>query len=182
MFEARIHEAMGNYQKAIDILSKGSVVVNRTAKNEILARLYTLQGDKDKAIFQWEELLQLNSSNVKYYYEILKLHGFDVSKTTTFTEEEQGKIEQIMSEYEKNLPKATAHQRILLKLLSGPRFKDRLWTYARPLIVKGAPALIIDLKADIYSSQEKSQILEEMLLSNLKSMETSMTLVGESEE
>jgi len=69
-----------------------------------------------------------------------------------------------------------------LKLLTGDRFKERLWAYSRSLIVKGAPALIIDLKADIYRDASKTQIMEEMLLTNLKSIETGMTLVGEEEE
>jgi hypothetical protein len=39
-----------------------------------------------------------------------------------------------------------AHQRILLNLLNGDRFKNKLWKYSRPLIVKGVPPLIVDLK------------------------------------
>jgi hypothetical protein len=39
----------------------------------MLARLYTAVGEKDKAVEHLEELLQLNSSNVKYYYDILKI-------------------------------------------------------------------------------------------------------------
>lgn len=179
MFEARIHEAMGNAAKALDIIKRDGLVVNRVAKHEIMARLFETLGEKDKAIDQLEELLQLNSSNLRYYYDILRLFGYSGS---TFTPEQQTKIEQIISVYEKNLPKSTAHQRILLKLLSGDRFKERLWAYARPYIIKGAPALIIDLKADVYGDAEKTQQLEELLLSNVKSMEDGMTLVGESEE
>ncbi len=100
-----------------------------------------------------------------------------------FTLEEQAKIEEILSTYEKGLPKATAHQRILLKLISGEKFKERLWKYARPLIVKGAPALIFDLKSDICRGDNgKAQIMENMLLANLESMEKQMTLVGEDQE
>lgn len=120
---------------------------------------------------------------MKYYYEILKIHGFDIAKNKgVFTAEEQARIEEIIATYEKNLPKASAHQRILLKLLTGDSFKQRLWTYSRPLIVKGAPALIMDLKTDIYRDASKTQILEDMLLTNLASMEANMTLLGESEE
>jgi hypothetical protein len=42
--------------------------------------------------------------------------------------------------------------------------------------------LIIDLKADVYGNEEKTRQLEELLLSNIKSMEEGMTLVGETEE
>ena len=81
MFEARIYEALGNNAKAIDILKK-DVVVNRVAKHETLARLFEKEGDKDKAIDQLEELLMLNSSNLRYYYEILRIRGFEGSHFT----------------------------------------------------------------------------------------------------
>jgi hypothetical protein len=41
-----------------------------------------------------------------------------------------------------------------MKLLSGERFKQKLWQYAKPLIIKGVPPMIIDLK-DLYSDQDK---------------------------
>ena len=87
-----------------------------------------------------------------------------------------------MGKYEENLPKATAHQRILIRLLSGEKFKTKLWQYIRPLVVKGAPAVIVDLKEDIYRDSSKVQILEELLLSNLASMEANMTIQGEEGE
>jgi hypothetical protein len=43
----------------------------------VLARLYNAVGNKDKAVDHLEELLQLNSSNNKYYYEILKIRGIE---------------------------------------------------------------------------------------------------------
>ena len=107
LFEAKIYEAMGQYQKAIDFLNKSKVVANLVAKNEMLARLNTLAGNKDKAVDHYEELLQLNSSNSRYYYEILKIRGID--KKASFTEDEEARIQEILGEYEKNLPKATAH-------------------------------------------------------------------------
>ncbi len=124
----------------------------------------------------------MNSSNQKYYYEILKLHGFDAKTNQKFSEAEEAKIEEILAEYEKNLPKSTTHLRLQLKLLSGERFERKLWSYAKPLIVKGALALLIDLKADIYKDTAKTQAVEKLILNNLASMEKSNTLVGEEEE
>ena len=124
----------------------------------------------------------MNSSNQKYYYEILKLYGFDAKTNQKFNEAEETKIEEILAEYEKNLPKSTTHLRLQLKLLSGERFERKLWSYAKPLIVKGAPALLIDLKADIYKDTAKTQAVEKLILNNLASMEKSNTLVGEEEE
>lgn len=86
-----------------------------------------------------------------------------------------------MESYEKNLPRATAHQRIQLKMLHGDRFKAKLWLYAKPLMVKGVPPMITDLK-EFYKDQDKVAIIEEMLLSNIASMENKNTLNNESEE
>ena len=80
------------------------------------------------------------------------------------------------------MPKATAASRILLKLLTGDRFKQRLWLHTKPLLIKGAPALLTDLKADVYSTTERTLAVEELLLSNIASMEASMTLQGDEEE
>jgi hypothetical protein len=67
-------------------------------------------------------------------------------------------------------------------VLSGDRFKQRMLAYSKPLIVKGAPALLTDLKADVYGSAEKTQGVEEILLKMLASMEASMTLTPKDEE
>jgi endoglucanase Acf2 len=97
--------------------------------------------------------MQINSSNSRYYYDILKVHGF--TKKSGYTAEEEAKIDEILTGYEKNLPKATAHQRIKIALLSGERFKNELIKYSKPLLSKGAPALITDIKADVYGQLNK---------------------------
>jgi hypothetical protein len=50
------------------------------------------------------------------------------------------------------------------------------------LLSKGAPAFLQDLKSDIYGNAEKTQIVEDFLLGNLKSLEKQMTFEGEDEE
>jgi len=54
LFKARVLEELGEYQKAIDTISKKGEVVNQLALNEQLARLYRALGDKDKAIERLE--------------------------------------------------------------------------------------------------------------------------------
>lgn len=54
LLEARIHEAMGNTAKALEVLERPDLVVNRVAKHENLARIYGLQGNKDKAVENYE--------------------------------------------------------------------------------------------------------------------------------
>lgn len=81
------------------------------------------------------------------------------------------RIKEIISTYEKGFPRANAHSRVLLKVLTGDLFREKLYEYALPLLEKGVPPFITDLKADIYSDAEKTQILQEMLDAHLVSME-----------
>jgi hypothetical protein len=58
----------------------------------------------------YRSLLQLNSSNYNYYLKILEAHGFkNLTVENKLSEEDQLKIKEILSKYEKNLPKASAH-------------------------------------------------------------------------
>ena len=50
LFKAKIYEALGNTTEAVNVLETKDLVVNRTAKNEALARIYGSQGNKDKAV------------------------------------------------------------------------------------------------------------------------------------
>lgn len=55
LFEAKIYEAMGEYQKAIDTLTQAKhQVANDIAKHEALGRLFDKLGQKDKAVDQYE--------------------------------------------------------------------------------------------------------------------------------
>lgn len=47
---------------------------------------------------------------------------------------------------------------------------------------KGVPALLVDLKADVYCDSSKIKIVEEFLLSNLKSIQEKYTFVGDDKE
>lgn len=50
LFEARIHEAMGNYQKAVELLNRKNLVYDQISKHERLADIFIRTGDKDKAV------------------------------------------------------------------------------------------------------------------------------------
>jgi hypothetical protein len=41
---------MGDYKRAIITLSQKKLIANQTVRNETLARIYSVTGDKDKAI------------------------------------------------------------------------------------------------------------------------------------
>lgn len=44
------HEALGEINKAIEVINAKGIVVNQIVKHERLASLYRKLGDKDKAI------------------------------------------------------------------------------------------------------------------------------------
>ena len=44
------------------------------------------------------------------------------------------------------------------------------------------PALLVDLKADVYCDASKTKIVEEFLLNNLKSIQEKYTFVGDDKE
>jgi ATP-dependent phosphoenolpyruvate carboxykinase len=62
-----------------------------------------------------------------------------------------------------------------LKFLQGDLFRDKLIQYAKPLIIKGVPPMILDLK-ELYVDSDKTKIIEDMLLSFIKSMKEHNTL------
>ena len=132
----------------------------------------------------YRELLQLNSSNYNYYYQILQAHGIDIPKsivTHKLSDDDQKKSKEILETYEKNLPKATAHQRIALKLLYGEDFKEKLLKFATPQIVKGVPQMLYDLK-ELYTDKDKVQIIGDMLSTMIKNMQEKNVLSEADEE
>jgi len=65
--------------------------------------------------------------------------------------------------------------------LHGDLFREKLVAYARPLILKGVPPMIRDLK-ELYGDSDKVRIIEEMLMTMVKSMKDNMTLSDNEEE
>lgn len=63
-----------------------------------------------------------------------------------------------------------AHIRIAIKWIDGDDFSNFLSQYVKPLLIKGAPSVIQDLK-EFYTDKEKVQKVEALLLGYLKCME-----------
>ena len=73
------------------------------------------------------------------------------------------------------MPRATAPTRIALKLIHGERFKAKLMEYAKPLVIKGVPQMLKELK-EFYKDSDKVAIIESMLLEMIKHMQENNTL------
>jgi hypothetical protein len=81
---------------------------------------------------------------------------------------------------EKN-PKNTKPLRVLIDILPADHqlFKESLMKYIKPLIIKGVPSVVNDLKSFYKVNPEKADILGEMLQVMCDEMEKDMTLQGE---
>jgi N-alpha-acetyltransferase 15/16, NatA auxiliary subunit len=95
---------------------------------------------------------------------------------------DENKILEVLSQYEEVLPKSNTHVRLAVDLLpAGPSFKEKLEKFIRPLIIKGVPSLINDMK-QLYKDSGKATILGELLSSMNTSMQESMKLDSKDEE
>lgn len=177
LFKVNILVEMGENKKAIKFITKKTsekAIMDDVRKNEILANLYLQNNQRSKAIECLETLLKLNSSNAAYYKQILE------AKEATGDDE---KTAEALKMYEEVLPKSNTHLRLMIDVIhAGPLFKSKLEKFIRPLITKGVPSLINDLKKTVYGDKAKSDILGEMLTSMCTSMEKEMVLDSKDEE
>ena len=145
LFKVNILIEMGENKKAIKFMTKKTTekaIMDDVRKNEILVKLYLQNNQKTKAIECLEHLLKLNSCNAEYYKQILeaKVAVGDDQKTA-----------EALKMYEEVLPKSNTHLRLMIDVLhAGPLFKEKFEKFVRPLIIKGVPSLINDLKKTVY--------------------------------
>ncbi len=71
--------------------------------------------------------------------------------------------------------------RLMLDFLHGDAFKEKLNEYARPLIIKGVPPMLLDLHK-LYSDQNKVKIIEDMITSMIAQMRINLTLSADEKE
>ena len=177
LFKVNILIEMGENKKAIKFMTKKTTekaIMDDVRKNEILVKLYLQNNQKTKAIECLEHLLKLNSCNAEYYKQILE------AKEAVGDDQ---KTAEALKMYEEVLPKSNTHLRLMIDVLhAGPLFKEKLEKFVRPLIIKGVPSLINDLKKTVYQDKGKSDILGEILFSMCAQMEKDMCLDSKDEE
>lgn len=124
-------------------------------------------------------LLERNSCNYETYYKILDVRGVKLfnenGEKQILDSAQEEKMRQIMDVYVKGFGKVNAHQRICMKWLTGDYFVTLLDAYVRPLLIKGAPAVMQDLR-ELYVDQTKIKQIEDLLMGYLASMEKERTL------
>jgi len=99
--------------------------------------------------------LRLNSCNSDYYKQILKANEVDMN--------DDEKVLEILNKYEEVLPKSNTHTRLAIDLLkAGPAFEQKLIKFVRPLIIKGVPSTINDMRK-LYQDADKAAAIGKVL-------------------
>ena len=172
---ARALEAEQKHQEAFDFLKKHKkTLVDKVALMDYEGRLNLRLNKKADALKNYEYLLQLNSANLDTYYKILAVKGVDVKKAV-LTSEEQAIAKKTLLDYAEKLPRVNSHLRLALRYLEGADFEELLPRYMRPLLEKGVPSVMNDLR-ELYTNPEKVKIIEKQLFAYLESMKTELTL------
>ena len=141
---------------------------------EIEGKINFALGHLDKATTAYETLLQYNSANWDTYKRLLECKGVNIEKEA-LSDEDQAKVYETMNYYRERLPRVNAHLRVGLKYLSGGKFVEYLRLYVKPLLIKGAPSVMTDLK-EFYVDVTKRQQIQDLLEGWLSNMRSEMVL------
>lgn len=95
------------------------------------------------------------------YKLIFRAKGIDLpSDTQTIASlEVQQQIKANLVDYGQKLPRVNSHVRVGLRYLHGDDFAEFLAKYVRPLLIKGVPSTIQDLK-EFYKQPAKVAAIE----------------------
>ena len=66
----------------------------------------------------------------------------------------QSIVKGVLDEYVEGFPRVNSHLRVGLRYLYGANFQEYLERYMRPLLIKGVPSLMMDMR-ELYMIPEK---------------------------
>ena len=124
-------------------------------------------------------MLEINSCNYDTYYKILEVMGFELfdqyGQVQKISAVAQKNLKATLLEYQKIWPRVDSHIRIAMKWVEGDEFNQLLKQFVRPLLIKGVPSVMNNLK-EFYTNDVKIAQIQELLFSYLASMDKTMTL------
>lgn len=133
----------------------------------------------------YDKLLERNPSNYETYFKILKAKGVQLfdsrGNVQKLSSSDQEIVKQTVEKYQKSFPRVDAHIRLGMKWLEGDDFAKLLIQFVKPLLIKGAPSVIQDLK-EFYSDSAKVEQIESLLMRMLVSMDESRVLHPEDKQ
>ena len=136
------------------------------------AQFYAELGNSEKALETYNQLMEQNQSNAKYYDAIMRLRGYAKKKADA-----EEKALEVMSEFIAKYPRNAFPIRYVLNFVSGERFAKQTRAYLIFMMTKGAPSAIKDLKS-VFRDKSKSDIVEKELEALLKEYRDSGTMEG----
>ena len=125
-----------------------------------MGQIYTKLGRKQEAINHFEKLLELNPSNFDSYYKILGAHGLSHQNPDDQT---SLKILELLKQLQTKYPRVNAATRIALRYAQGSDFKALVAEYMHPLLIKGVPSAIQELKEFYRNNSNKPDQIEQVL-------------------
>lgn len=181
MYQATLFKANGKFTEAIKLLhDQEEKLVDKTARLELLAELYTLSDKQEEAIKCYNSLLDRNPSNMPVYYGLFKAHGVDVNNIDQKGEEQ---IAKILNERIEAHPRLLFLKRFLLNFLSDEAtFREHFQNYCKYFLDKGIPSLVNDIEKMITNNQMKFRVVKETFEKYRESLHNDLTIDGEEQD
>ncbi|XP_024374282.1 N-terminal acetyltransferase A complex auxiliary subunit NAA15 isoform X1 [Physcomitrium patens] len=180
LYKATVLEEAGQPEKALEELAKKEEkIVDKLGLREHRASLYLQTNHVAEAEEIYRKLLDVNPDNYLYYEGVQKCLGL-APNGGIYTSEQVQKLEQVYNDLCKKYPRSAAAKRIPLDFLEEDAFKAAFEQYVRPVLKKGVPSLFSDLRS-LYSHPRKVEMMEEVFLKIVTSLETSKTFPGSSD-
>lgn len=165
LYRLRVYEEMGEYDKIIEFINENkNEILDRIKMRELLARVYKHKGETQKVIENLETLLAYIPENEEWInnYCAARVQNGD-SRRKVLDEL------YLKNKYSKLIPI------MIMKDLKSddPEFRERLEKDFIKAVRKVSPTYFRELKF-YYEDKKKKEIIEEVILSNLASLEENL--------
>ncbi|KAH3764695.1 N-terminal acetyltransferase A complex auxiliary subunit NAA15 [Pelomyxa schiedti] len=181
LYYIMLMEEAGMEGQALDYLEKMEMqIVDKLDIQQIRGRLL-LKVNKAKARDQYQKLLEINPENKDYHNGLMAAYDFTSTPSTEEEKHQQmASFDEVYTAIEKKFPSSHLCKQLHL---TGPleltRFMVLLDAFFRNLLRRGTPTLFTLIKP-VYRDASKIPHIEELLMSYVKSFESSHTFPNDS--
>ncbi|CAI5759957.1 unnamed protein product [Candida verbasci] len=158
LFKNKIYGELKDYSKALEVLEGDeSKILDKLSYLEYRAKYLLMMDDKKSASKIYRALIKRNPDNVAYY-NLLELSLDTINKPV----ETRVKLYEKLSNF---YPKSDPPKFLPLTFIpsTNPIFETKVKEYLIPQLIKGVPALFVNVKP-LYKNQSKSEIIEKVVL------------------
>ncbi|KAF8960482.1 N-alpha-acetyltransferase 16, NatA auxiliary subunit [Entomortierella lignicola] len=170
LYHNTLLEEVGDIEVALDHLNIiESHVCDRKNVKERRAKYLLALGRLSEAESAYRDLLSVNPDNMAYFEGLRKSIGLGAEQLSA---EEQVKLLELFSEFQKEYPRSNAAKRLPLRYATGEAFVKIADEYIRNMLRKGVPSLFVNIKT-LYADKEKEQAVEKLVLGYLTALDKS---------